>query len=30
MSDLLKIVVPRTAAHWGILVYFLNFEVPYW
>ena len=28
MSDLLKIVLPKTAAHWDTLAYFLNFEVP--
>ena len=28
MSDLLKIVVPKTAAHWDTLAYFLDFEVP--
>ena len=28
MSDLLKTVVPKTAAHWDTLAYFLDFEVP--
>ena len=28
MSDLLKIVVPKTATHWDTLAYCLDFEVP--
>ena len=27
MSDLLKIVVPKVAAHWNTLAYFLEFDI---